>query len=366
MTESFLKVIVLILALLNGMVWQSSLGVFAENDSLKSLEENYIKSSTSSSSKPTLRLQGKAEVLQPLSTNLVAWQASQAYRAGVAALSLKDFNLAAEYFKQAGDGFANASDQGKFLAESRFAEGQARKLLKQNAEATKLFAAAVELFRQFDPESRYLKAALAQLNQPQTTKPLTGRATKIEAKLQQLPAMMDAVDKNVVLKGKLIQLDDGTKIASLKDDELFNGGSKRLLSQAAAVDVSDAFVHKTIYKAFLKMNCLEFSDLGGNYYTAPDSYKSIKADGKTVIIGASNDFWVPVLKLKINGRQYGISMDLPGMSKYTRNVVVVTDGQHVLAIDPKSSDTWKLVATSIGRVSSFGWSKLTHIKKRTV
>ncbi len=346
--------------------WQAPLRVYGENDSLKALEATYTNSASSPSSKSRIRLEGKAEVMQPLNSNIVAWQASQAYRAGVAALSQKDFNLAADYFKQAGDGFASLSEQGKFAAESRFAEGQARKLLNQTVQANKLFAEAVELFRQYDPGSRYLKAALAQLSPPKITKSLKGRATKIDVKLQQLPAIMDAVDKNVFLKAKITQLDDGTKIASLKDEELFNGGSKRLLAQAAAVDVSDAFVHNTVYKAFLKMNCLEFADLGGNYYTAPDSYKSIKSDGRTVIIGASNEFWAPVLKLKINGRLYGIAMDLPDMSKTTRNVLVVTDGQHVLAIDPKNSDTWKLVGTQAGHTSGFGWAKLTHIKKKTI
>jgi hypothetical protein len=348
---------------------QPVLANHSEENSYNGVQSQASFSNTSGAvqAKPTMRLEGKAEVLQPLNENLLAWQAAQAYRQGATALSLKDYNLAAEYFKQAGDGFAQCLDQGKYLAEARFAEGQARKLLKQDAQATQLFGAAIALFRQYDPGSRYLKAALAQLNPPKSNKSLKGQASKNEVRLQQLPAIMDAVDRNVVLKGKLTQLDDGTKIASLKDDELFfDGGSRRLLSQAAQVDVSDAYVHNNVYKAFLKMNCLEFSDLGGNYYTAPDAYKSIKSEGKTVIIGASNDFLVPVLKLKINGRQYGISMDLPGMSKYTRNVMVVTDGQHVLAIDPRNSDTWKLVATHVGRVSGFGWTKLTHIKKKTV
>jgi hypothetical protein len=295
--------------------------------------------------------------------NISAWQACQIYRQGVAALTMNNLDLAAQYFKQAGDGFAMSPAQGKFQAESRFAEAQARRLLKQYAQAAKLFACAAELLGKYDPGSPYLKAALSYMNNLPGQRRLHGKASHNESKLRALPVMADMVERNLVLKGKITQLDDGTKIALLKDNEFFTGGSKRLLPEAAGVDLSDAYVHKTIYKAFVDMDCLEFADLGGNYYTAPDNYKVFKSGGKAVVIGASDQFWGPVLQVAISGRQYGICMDLPGMSTSSHNILVVTDGQHILAIDPRTSDTWKLTASFSGRVPDFSWLKLTHPKK---
>src|SRR5579883_1309426 len=104
--------------------------------------------SAGGSGKPSLKLEGKAEFQQY--TGIAAWQASQNYRQGVAALGVKDYAMAADFFKQAGSGFAVSDGAGKYLAEARFAEGQARRLLKQNAQAAKLFSEAVELFRKYD------------------------------------------------------------------------------------------------------------------------------------------------------------------------------------------------------------------------
>ena len=191
-----------------------------------------------STTKPSMRLEGKAEFQQY--TNIAAWQASQNYRQGVAALSAKDFNMAADFFKQAGDGFAVSPGAGKFLAEARFAEGQSRRLMKQNAQAAKLFAEAVDLFRKYDLFSPYLKAAVDYRNALNKAAPLKGNVAKFDANLKSLPAQMNMVDKHVVLKGKITKLEDGTKIAALKDDDFFTGGSRRLLPEAAEVDVSDA------------------------------------------------------------------------------------------------------------------------------
>jgi hypothetical protein len=350
---------------------------FGDDDSLRQYPIQVADTSShseplaaASTSGKSVKLEGKAEVQQQLDPYLAAWQASQAYRQGVAALGAKDYNLAAEFFKQAGDGFESSLGEGRHLAEARFAEAQARRLLKQNAQAAKLFAIAVDLLRKYEPGSPFLKAAVAYLNgltsktvTKNNKKPLHGQVTHVEPKLQALPALSDMVDRHVVLKGHVTQLDDGTKIAALKDNEFFTGGTKRLLSEAAAVDVGDPYVHDTIYKAFAKMNCLEWAELGGNIYTAPESYTAFKSGGKTVIVGASDQFWGPVIQLTIHGHEYGICMDLPGMSQSSHNVVVVTDGLHVLAIDPRNYDTWKLTASFSKKKPDFSWVKLTHVKK---
>lgn len=312
------------------------------------------------SAKAVTVLQGRAEVQQQLYTNLQAWQAAQAYRQAVVALSAKDFSVAAKYFRQAGDAFASAGE-GRFLAQSRFAEAQSLRLLKQNEQAANLFEQSVELFRKYEPNSRFLKAALDQLNYLKKGRQLKGKIAQTEPTFQALPALRDTVSRTVPLKGKITQLQDGTSIASLKDNDFFTGG--RLLPQAASVDVSDGYVRDTVYKAFVQMDCLEFTALGGNYLTAPENYKAFKADGKTVVVGAMDDFGSPVIGLTLNGRQYRVCMDLPGMSKYSKNVLVVTDGQHVLAIDPRTRDTWKLVASFAHRKPDFSWSKLIHDKK---
>jgi hypothetical protein len=308
--------------------------------------------------KPSLRLEGKAEMAAPLE----GWQASQAYRQGFAAMSANNFAAAAQSFREAGNGFSTAGD-GKFAAQARYAEAQAQRLLKQNAKAAKLFAEACDLFRKYDPTSPYLKSAVAQLDVRRTL--LRGNASHANVSLRSLPAQMETVQRNVPLKGTVTQLEDGTKIAALHGEDFFNGGSKRLLPEAAACDVADGYVKDQILKAFAEMNCLEYSALGGNSYTAADNYSALKSGGQTVVIGASDEFWSPSIKLYLNGRQYGVCMDLPGMNKYSHNVLVVTDGQHILAIDPRTRDTWKLMASFAKKTPDFNWEKLSHIKKNT-
>ncbi len=306
----------------------------------------------------SLKLEGKAEMAAPLE----GWQASQAYRQGFAAMASSNFGAAARYFKDAGDSF-EASGEGKFAGQARFAQAQACRMLKQNVQAAKLYGMAAALLRKYDPGSPYLKTAIAQMDTRKIT--LYGNTSQTAVTLRALPAQMETVTRNVPLKGKVTQLEDGTKIASLHNEDFFNGGSKRLLPEAAACDVADGYVKDQILKAFAEMNCLEFAALGGNSYTAADNYTALKSGDKTIVVGASDEFWSPSIKLYLNGRQYGVCMDLPGMNKYSHNVLVVTDGQHVLAIDPRTKDTWKLMASFAKKTPEFNWEKLSHIKKST-
>jgi hypothetical protein len=176
---------------------------------------------------------------------------------------------------------------------------------------------------------------------------------------------MGAVDRSVFLKGRLTQLEDGTKIASLKDSDFFNGSLKRLVPEPATANITDGYVRDVVYKAFVSMNCLEFTALGCNYYSAPDNYKALMAGGRNIVVGASDSMAMtsPTIHLTIRGRQYGVAMDLPGLNRSSHNVLVCTDGQHVLAIDPRTHDSWRLIASFGNKVPDFSWSKLTHIKK---
>jgi hypothetical protein len=302
------------------------------------------------------RLEGRAELAQPLE----GWQASQAYRQGFAAMNANNFAAAANCFKVAGDGF-EASGEGVHAGEARFAEAQANKLMRQDAKAAKIFGMAAELFKKYDPSNPFLKASLARMGDKKP--PLQGTLTHQDVRLRSLPPQMDTVQRTIPLKGKVTELDDGTKIASLHDNDFFTGGQRRLLPEAAAADINEGFIKDQILKAFAQMNCLEFAALGGNTYTAPDNYTSLKSGGKPIVIGASEELWSPSIKLFLNRKQYGISMDLPGMNKYSHNVLVVTDGQHVLAIDPRTHDTWKLMAAVAKKQKGpeFNWQKLGHV-----
>lgn len=319
---------------------------------------------------PTFKLQGHAMVEEQQisrNKNLEAWQASQAYRWGAMSLDVGNLPYACEWFRVAGDGFEASIGESKFLAEARFAEGFARLRMGQQAKAAQLFDIAVKLFRKYDPYSPYLRAGVAALDRLPKPKmrPLQAKIEERQEKkfkMVALPGQLDKVSRTVPLAGKLTALEDGTLLASLRDDQVFVGGKKRLLSQAAALDISDEYVKKTVYKAFLKMTCLEFSALTANYETAGKNYKALKASGKTVAVGAADDWATPSVSLVLNGNSYKVPMDLPGINRTSKNVLLVTDGQTVLAIDPRTDDTWKLIATFYQQHADFNWWKLTHRK----
>ncbi len=321
------------------------------------------------SSVPSMKLQGRAEVQQDVrrDRNLEAWQASQAYRWGAMSLDVGNLPYAADWFKVAGDGFEASIGEGKFLADARFAEAHSRMMLRQGAKAAPLFEIAARLFRKYDPNSPFLKASLAALQRLPKPGPLQAKIEKFEPtklNLIALPGQIDKVGRDVPLKSKISKFEDGTLLASLKDEQFFIGGKKRLLSQAAALDIGDDYVKKTIYKAFLKMTCLETTALTGNYETATRNYQALKASGRPVAVGAADDINTPVVTLLLNGKNYIVPMDLPGIDRTSRNVLLVTDGQDVLAIDPRTDDTWKLIATFYNQRGDFNWWKLTHTKKR--
>lgn len=318
-------------------------------------------------------LQGSAEVAAPLFTNVREYQASMYYKQGVSALAVNNLYGAAEQFKVAAYGFGTAGN-GRLQAQAKYAEAQTRRMLRQNAESSKLYAEAAELFKKFDPSSPYLKASIDQSGllsmvgkmDNSKRKPLTGEVTENELppaeQLKSLPAMTDKVDKSIPLQGSITQLAGGVNLNALKDEDFFNGANQ--LPKAAAVNVSDAYVKNTVFKAFADMTCLEFAALGGNYYTAPSLYSAFKVNGKAVVVGASDQAFSPTVNITINGKQVPVAMDLPEMSRHSKNVLLVTDEQHVLAMDPRTKDAWKLVTSFKGNAPEFHWWKLTHEKKQ--
>jgi hypothetical protein len=89
---------------------------------------------------------------------------------------------------------------------------------------------------------------------------------------------------------------------------------------------------KILLKAFGKMTCIEYNELSANYYTAELNYHPI------------------ALMQTIN---------LP--SFWGDKVNVFTDGKRLLAIDPRSGESWIAKATA-DVTDKTSWKKLTHIK----
>lgn len=281
-------------------------------------------------------------------------------------LGQRNYQAAADLFKQAGDQMEAATGDSKFLAEARFAEAQTRKLMGQYDKASKLYLEAIRIFKVQDPSSYYLKAALDGLAQMPATKSkpsLKGKATTSAPATGTLKArpLPDLVDENISLSSRVTQFDIGTSLTGLKDAAYFNR-SRGMLPGMAAVDLTDDYVKKTIYKAFIKMNCMETAAVAANSYTANRNYKPVKINGKPAAIGASSDFLGPVAELKINGRYYKVPMDLPGFSSHSKNVMLTTNGDTVVAIDPRTSESWKLCTSFAKKVPEFTWWKLGRAK----
>jgi hypothetical protein len=72
----------------------------------------------------------------------------------------------------------------------------------------------------------------------------------------------------------------------------------------------------------------------------------------------------PMISIRINGRPYNIAVDLPDLGTSQRTVFLLTDGMHIVAIDPATEDMWKLNADFTGKKPAFTWSKLSHYKRK--
>ncbi len=248
-------------------------------------------------------LHGKAEIIETKDNRILAWQAAQVYKQGVLSLSEKRYAIAAGYFKSAGDSFAALPGNERFLAESRFAEAQSRRLMGQKQTANKLYQEAVDLFRQYDPLSPYLAAALDNLYP--SGRGLHGRLSLAESRWKALTAAanIQSVERDVYLKGQATQLDGGAQMHSGK----------------ATSDITEISIKKTVLQAFVKMTCLETAELGSNYYTAADRYVPLKANGKALVIAASSGFMAPIIRIRLNGHFYNVGVDLPDLSTNRKN-----------------------------------------------
>lgn len=321
-------------------------------------------------------LQGGVQQVQRIPAPCPAVYGFAAYQQGWQLLNMRQFHYAADYFQMAGDQMEASGGASRYLAEARYAEAQTRRLIAQYDRSKALYKRAIAIFEQVDPTSFYLKAARDALKEmsPQEDKPAKPvksaplkaavKKTAPPAKLTPMPVPgVEKVASEVPLSGKITQLDNGVAINSLHDGDFFNR-SRGTLTQTAAVDISDNFVKDVIHKAWAKMNCNETAEIGATHYSAPVFYKAIKSGGKPLAVGAGNDLLSPVAELKLNGKIYKVPMDLPHISPNSRNVLLITDDRTVLAVDPRTSESWKLNANFSKKVPEFNWTKLGKQKGR--
>lgn len=286
----------------------------------------------------TLQLQGNAEVTEL--DQGAAQRASLLYRRGMAALTGNNFSAAAALFKRAGEEFGHGFE--KYKADATFAEAQCRQQLGQMDESSHLYHEAKALFEQYDPKSPFLKACVDQLGS--AFKMQTPRLAPERRKL----VGMTQVDQAITLKGNVN--DDGVRMAGEK----------------AILDVDKKFINDSVHQCFVEMTCLETAEIGSNSTNAKNRWVPLMAYGKTAAMTATDDFFSPVIKVRINGKPYNINVVLPGLSSSQRTVLLVTDGEKIAAIDPGTNDVWllemKLKPNS--NKGDFNWKKLLHQKSK--
>jgi hypothetical protein len=298
--------------------------------------------------KSKLKFEGKAEVTVAEDNAARAQNATRFYKLGVKALDKRDYNGAALDFMHAGDILQSLSGCEKFLAEARFAEAQARRLAGQKVTAARLYQSAVDLFEEYDPLNAYLKAALDNLR---PLKPeLKGKINQSEVRLNALANTnrLITVDRNIVLKGGIS--DNGIILTDVEHAKLDND-----------------FIRKTVYKAFCEMTCIETTALGSNSITAETRWLPLIAKGSVVSFStSSSNFLNPLITIKLNGRYFTVPVDLPGLSANRRTVYLLTDGAHIIAIDPAKETVWSLnVFFKGGNDADFTWKKMEHRKGKS-
>lgn len=311
-----------------------------------------------------LVLQGGVQTLDRLPGACPRLNGFGAYQQAWYALGMKQYKQAAESFQVAGDQLEASGGETKFLSEARFAEAQTRRLLGHYDRARDLYKRSIELFEKTDPQSYYLKASRDALKDLESKIPLKGKVNQNSHVLKSMAIPgLERVGSEVQLSAHITKLDNGVGLNTLHNGDFFNR-SRGTLMEAAGVDISDEFIKDTVHRAFLKLNCLETGAVGATNYTAALFYKPIMADGKPIAVGVGSNLLSPTAEMRLNGKNYIVPMDLPHVSANSRNVLLVTDEKHVLAIDPRTSEAWKLCANFACKLPEFNWWKLGRQKGR--
>jgi tetratricopeptide (TPR) repeat protein len=300
------------------------------------IAEAETKTASTTPASGTIQLEGKAERTE---MDLgAAENALKDYKQAYNYLSAGKFGPAAELFKRAGDQF----DQGfeRYRGESRYAEAQCRRMLGQKAASSSLYQAAIKIFKEHDPESPYLKAAIEQLGNIE----LKVQEARLDAPPRKLEGAID-IDRTVTLQGRIGE--DGVRLSGRK----------------ALLEVEKKFIDDSIHQCFTEMTCLETAELGSNSTNAKNRWTPLLAYGNPTAVLASDDYFTPLIKVKINGKRYNVNIDLPGLTSHQQTVLLLTDGEKICAIDPATNDVWLLKMTfKKDGNTQFKFKKLLHQK----
>lgn len=302
------------------------------------ISEGQSPNQTLAPSSGTIKLEGKLE--QTEIQVAAAELALKDYKKGFAFLTAGKFAQAAELFKMSGAQFDKGYE--KYRAESLYAEAQCRRMLGQKLEASNLYQAAIKLFKAHDAESPYLQAAIEQLGNIE----LKSQVAAIDAPPRKLVGAID-IDKNVTLQGRIGE--DGVRLSGRK----------------AVLDVEKKFIDDSVHQCFVEMTCLETAELGSNSTNAQKRWTPLIAYEKPAAVLASDSYFTPLIKVKINGKKYNINIDLPDLASSQRTVLLLTDGEKICAIDPGTNDVWLLnMNFKKDGTASFKFKKLLHQKDR--
>ena len=277
-------------------------------------------------------LRGKAEVLDS-SVN-----PQQSFEEGMAEIDKKNYAAAAHLLKIAAAHFGHGFEKDK--AESLYFEAGCRVMIGEKDEAANLYRMAWDLFEKYDPRNPYKETAISQLCDLTYNRLRAEKQQKLDAVALKRAQIL--VDQNIVLEGRVEQ------------------GAV----PGALVVVDKRLIPAYVQRSFFQMTCLETTELGSNATNAQYRWSPMQVYTKPAAFGIASGFSDPFVKIKVNGRQYSVKINLPNLRPGLRKIILITNKEKVCAIDLDAADTWllQMKRERDGSISSLSWRKLTHKK----
>jgi hypothetical protein len=161
--------------------------------------------------------------------------------------------------------------------------------------------------------------------------------------------------------GSFLQGKADSSMFPLSANKKFARGLTPMSALAGVAEPIAGKEKKVLYKGFLKMNCLEFNELGANYYTADKNYRGVGI--KYGISGRTSGAIEGDTTVSYGGRDHTIHMAMPGFRG--GQVFLYSNDQHLIAIDPRTYDAWVWEPKSTFSDLGGTWKKLTHRKPKT-
>lgn len=161
--------------------------------------------------------------------------------------------------------------------------------------------------------------------------------------------------------GSFLQGKADSSMFPLSTNKRFARGLTPMSALAGVAEPIAGKEKKVLYKGFLKMNCLEFNELGANYYTADKNYRGVGI--KYGISGRTSGAIEGDTTVSYGGRDHTIHMAMPGFRG--GQVFLYSNDQHLIAIDPRTYDAWVWEPKSTFSDLGGTWKKLTHRKPKT-